>query len=46
MYKTTKYDKKMCHKLLDILQSYKYQNNKNNKHFIRVTQYTQNPQNT
>ena len=31
MCKATKYDKKNCHKLLDILHSDKYQNKKNNK---------------
>ena len=42
MCKATKYDKKNCHKLLDILHSDKYQNNKNNKIFIRVTHFTEN----
>ena len=42
--KATKYDQKNCHKLLDILHSDKYQKNKDNKNFIRVTHFTQNPQ--
>ena len=45
MCKTTKYEKN-CNKLLDILHSDKYQNNKNNKNFISLTHFTQNSQNT